>query len=198
MANFLDKIFGSKIEVDLLKIELEAKLSFHESRIDSHLANMVSERLDAAEQQSFLCYLRDVAAISEGQHVAASQELGLLQRYIAFYQQVMGDALFLRFDCQAESDRLLPAFVLFPLIHNALVHGYNSMEKFPLKIKIRIFEKALQVDVTNHVNHHIASQEDNSLIDRFKSRLVSLFGEQHQLLFNSNSHTFKSNLHIPA
>ncbi len=198
MANFLDKIFGSKIEVDLLKIELEAKLCFHESRIDSHLVSLVSERLDAEKQQAFLHYLRDVAAVSEGQDISASKEVNLLQRYIAFYQEVMGDALILRFDCQSESDRPLPAFVLFPLIRNALVHGYNSMEKFPLKIKIRLFDKALQLDVSNHVNHHIASQEDNPLIDRFKSRLISLYGEQQQLLFNSNSHTFKSNLHIRA
>ncbi|KGE13235.1 hypothetical protein [Sphingobacterium deserti] len=197
MGNFLDKIFGSKIEVDLVRIGLEAKLCFHESRLDSRLANAISLRQDALLQQDFAHYLQRVSLVKEDCYWLASQEIALLQEYISFYERILGDQLFFKFDVKAEADKDIPAFLLFPLVANALQEGYNAMEKFPLKIKIRVFDAALQLDVINHVNHHIVSQEHTSLIDLFKSRLLVSYADAPTLIFNSNSHTFKANLHLP-
>ncbi|WDF70358.1 hypothetical protein PQ465_08260 [Sphingobacterium oryzagri] len=196
MANFLDKIFGSKIEVDMVKTELEASLCFHESRVDSLLARLVEERDDDALRARFSSYLLAAVQLQESQEVSVQTEVGLLETYIQLYQAVRGDQLFVQIDCQLEVDKLLPAFMLFPLITNALQQGYNSMDKFPLKIKIRAFEHALHMEVSNHVNHHIASQAQTPLIDHYKNRLITLFPERHHLLLNSNSHTFKATLQL--
>ena len=196
MGNFLDKIFGSKIEVDLVRIDLEAKLCFHESRFDSRLANFISEQDDALLQQDFAHYLKRVSLVKEDRYWSASQEIELLQEYITFYKRIMADKLFFKFDVKTEADKEIPAFLLFPLVAHALEQGYNSMEKFPLKIKIRSFNTALQLEVINHVNPHITSQEHMPLIDHFKSRVFASYADTSTLLFNSNSHTFKANLHL--
>ncbi|TDS11810.1 hypothetical protein [Sphingobacterium paludis] len=197
MGNFLDKIFGSKIEVDLVRIDLEAKLCFHESRLDSHLASAIFQQDDAQLKQDFAQYLARVSLVEEDQYWSASQEIALLQEYSTFYKRILGDKLFLKFDVKMEADKEIPVFFLFPLVLHALKEGYNSMEKFPLKIKVRTFATALQLEVINHVNPHITSQERMPLIDHFKSRVFTSYADRPTLLFNSNSHTFKANLHLP-
>ncbi|GHE44881.1 LytS family sensor histidine kinase [Sphingobacterium griseoflavum] len=196
MGSFLDSIFGSKIELDLVKIDLEAKLCFHESRADSHLANLVFTMLNKQRQQEFLQYMGQLSQLSEEEKIPVSREIELLRQYIGFYQDALDDQLYLQFDYQVELERDVPAFILFPLVRNAITNGYNSMQKFPVKIKIRVYEKAMLMEVSNHVNHHIASQENNPYVDHYKSRLISCYADKYDLLFNSNSHTFKSNLHI--
>lgn len=196
MANFLDKIFGSKIEVDLVKMELEAKLCFHESRVDSYLARRIFEQGDTELTQDFVNYMQAVLQLTEDNETPVQQELNLLERYMQLYQRLLGDQLSFRLDVKCEADIALPPLILFPLISNALQQGYNSIERFPLKIKVRVFAHMLQMEVSNHVNHHIASQEQTLLIDYYKNRLLCLFPDRHHLLFNSNSHTFKANLQI--
>jgi len=197
MGNFLDKFFGSKIEVDLVRIDLEARLCFHESRLDSRLANAISLQKDTLLKQDFAHYLQCVSLVMEGRYWAASQEISLLQEYISFHKRTLKEQLFFKLDVKAEADKDIPAFLLFPLVANALEMGYNSMENFPLKIKIRVFDAALQLEVTNRVNHHIVSQEHTARIDFFKSRLLVSYADVPTLIFNSNSHTFKANLHLP-
>lgn len=196
MANFLDKIFASKIEVDLVRMDLESRLCFHESRVDSYLATQIAKKNDAELHALFLSYLQEVVLFAEDSELTVQGELDLLERYISLYQHLLGESLFVRLDFKNETEKSIPAFLLFPLIANALQQGYNSMAKFPLKIKIRAYERALQMEVTNHVNHHIVSQEQIALMDYYKNRLIVLYPDRHSLLFNSNSHTFKANLHI--
>ena len=198
MGNFLEKIFGSKIEVDLVRINLEAKLCFHEARLDSFLSNAIfREDEDVLVKEDYTKYLQRVSVIPENCYWSLSKEIALLEEYIGFYRRVMKDKLFLKFDVKKEADKDIPAFLLFPLVTNALLDGYNSIEKFPLKIKIRVFQTALQLEVINHVNHHIVSQDHTIRIDRFKSRLFSCYADQPTLLFNSNSHTYKAYLQLP-
>ncbi|WP_437918637.1 hypothetical protein [Sphingobacterium sp. LRF_L2] len=196
MGAFLDKIFGSKIEVDLVKIELEAELSFQECRMDRNLAQQISEQSEGQHSEGYDTFIRKLVLLEKEMYLPVKEEIRLLEEYIALYLKSANEYPFLRFDVKLAYEKTVPPLILFPLVLNALHLGYNRMEKYPLKIKIRSSEKSLFLEVSNRVNHHVSSQQDVAAISRYKNRLLFLFPDKHSLFFNSNSNLFKTNLQI--
>lgn len=197
MSAFLDRIFGSKVEVDLMQQQLEAELSLLGSKHDEHLAKAVfaaAERENIRER--YLHYLEGVSAVADVERLPLADEIERLQTYMALYKTALADALHMHIDIKVEVEANIPAFLLFPLLRNAIQWGYNSMEEFPLKLRIRALGTKLNLELSNRVNHRIASQEATAVIQQFKSRLECLYGDSATLFFNSNSHTFKAVLHV--
>ncbi|TYP96655.1 hypothetical protein BC792_105146 [Sphingobacterium allocomposti] len=197
MTAFLDKIFGSKIEVDMAKAGLEAELSFLEARMDTHLAKRVLEGGDSPDiLTKYTAFLKEMLALDMHTVISIGKELDLLAAYLDLYQGSEKQDLFIRFDPAVDCTKMVPPLVIFPLVGNALQYGYNSMERYPLKIKVRAFEKMLTVEVSNRINHYVASQGETLIIHRYRNRLLSLFPDRHTLFSNSNSNTFKATLQI--
>ena len=197
MATFLDKIFSSKIEVDLAKIDLEAALSFQDMRVDTVLAKHILEgTVGEAMRQDYFCFLGKMAVLEETVPLTIAEELQLLTHYLKLCEKCDGSPIFVRSDIRMETDKSIAPLLTFPLVANALRYGYNSMVIYPLKVKIRALENMLLIEVSNRVNHHMASQENTSIISRYKNRLLSVYPNRHTLLFNSNSNTFKAYLQL--
>lgn len=195
MKNIFGRFFGSTPADNSGQERLfRADLSFYESRSDEYLVELMTS--DNKGFDRFKDYFLDAAKIKSGALVLLSKEVFLLNQYIECYKSALGKELNVRFDVRQEADWELPAFILFPLVQNAIQHGYNSMEDYPLKVNLKIFGSSLILEVSNHVNHYIDSQQAGPRIENYKARLTAHYPDKHFLLFNSNSRTFKSTLNI--
>ena len=197
MSSFLDKIFGSKIEIDLAKIGLESELCFEHTRMDIALGKGIADNQhNDLLKLEYTDLLLRMTQLKKDQWLTIGKELDLLRQYIALWGKVSIGTLFIRVETFVDVERELPALILFPLVANAIQQGYNSMENYPVKVKVKANEYMLNMEISNRVNHHILSQEATVLIDRYKQRLLELLPDKHTLFFNSNSNTFKAILQI--
>lgn len=195
MAKLFSKLFGKDQVVDREKIGDQLKLSFEASRFDQSLFLALSQK--ALLSESYLNFVAESLSASCDQKCALSAEINRLQDYVSFYKTAYSDS----FNCKLESKGLeegemleIESFILFPLIQNAFHLGYNSMEKYPVKIHIRLVASQLKIEVSNRVNHYLVNQEENDQMRWFKARLNEFYSEKYSLIFNSNSNIFKATL----
>lgn len=198
MSSFLDRIFGSKLDVDLAKIESDALLSFQDCQFDPNLIQLffAAERSDVTIQH-YLDLQKSLAFLKEDQLISINAEIEILNKYINLYQELKAVDFYIQYKEKREDSTIqITPLSLLPIIQNAIIHGYSSMEKYPIKINLLVYPNAVQLEVSNRVNHYIENQENTIIINRYKNRLLQHFPDRFSLLFNSNSNTFKGTLNL--
>lgn len=193
MESIISKLFNKKVEVDVEKLQLTTELSMRNAVIDSHLLALAASQNQLDSLQD---YLSKVTLVDLNRDLELSKEIKNLESYITAYQSILGTNFHLKFqnNIDINSTIRISPFILFPLVQNSIHFGYNSMEKYPIRVKLGIVGNKIKLEVSNRANHHIHSQELTTLISNFKSRLLLLHPESHELLINSNSMLFKATL----
>lgn len=199
MDRLWNRLWSSKVPENLQKQwKDKAQLSFVNSQTDVELIRSCLDKIKDDPKntlflQTFLDY-QDIALRSEIMNTAEA-EIDFMERYVALFSQISAVDLSIVWTKKIEYPTLsIPRFILLPLVQNALWQGYHVAEKYPMKIKVSVFEKIISLDITNHVNHHIVDQKDNDTMENYQARLQYEFGDQHTLIMNSNAHTFRANL----
>lgn len=199
MDRLWNRLWSSKVPENLQKQWKDrAQLSFVNSQTDVELIRSCLDKIkddpnNTLFLQTFLDY-QDIALQSEIMNTAEA-EIDFMERYVALFSQISAIDLSIVWTKKIEYPTLsIPRFILLPLVQNALWQGYHVAEKYPMKIKVSVFEKIISLDITNHVNHHIVDQKDNDTMENYQARLQYEFGDQHTLIMNSNAHTFRANL----
>ncbi|MCA5005511.1 LytS family sensor histidine kinase [Sphingobacterium bovistauri] len=193
MANFLNNIFGKAPIVDTDKLNLQAQLSVQSCMLDLNLIRIAVEQKKIVLLQDFFSL---TTRVDINKQYSLNKELDLLNSYISSYKSASQSEFFIKVSNTVEKESLIQVFpfILLPLIQNAIINGYNSMENYPIRINIMASTNSLKLEVSNRVNHYIQSQESTTVIENLKARLTLLYPERHQLLINSNSNIFKTTL----
>ena len=194
MSSFISKLFSKVEVVDVEKLKTQATLSFEKSQFDKQLfLTTFSNKLNTEAYESFLCSCLQVERFHK---IPLYEEVERLKEYIQFANKNSSYTFFYKFEVKGLEDKsiMIEPFVLLPLIMNALYKGYNSLEKFPVRIRINLSHSKLKLEVSNRVNHNLTDQEDNEDIKCFKARLNDLYSDKHNLIFNSNTNLFKATL----
>lgn len=193
MANFISKLFQKTPQLDEAKLALQAQISVQNAVLDKHLVALAVQqnRLHAIESLISL-----TTVVDESNLRTLHDEINLLKEYVLAYKALKGENFFitLQNNVDESSDYKIFPFVLIPLVQNAIVNGYTTMEKYPIRIKLNSIGDTFKIEVSNRVNHYIVNQEDTALIDNFKARLELIYPNKHSLFINSNSATFKATL----
>ena len=193
MANFISKLFQKTPQLDEAKLALQAQISVQNAVLDKHLVALAVQqnRLQAIESLISL-----TTVVDESNLRTLHDEINLLKEYVLAYKALKGENFFitLQNNVDESSDYKIFPFVLIPLVQNAIVNGYTTMEKYPIRMKLNSIGDTFKIEVSNRVNHYIVNQEDTALIDNFKARLELIYPNKHSLFINSNSATFKATL----
>lgn len=175
----------------------ESKLSFLNSKFDADLIGDVfqNEGLSNENRKAFNDFLKQISSIKEDQVWDINSEIKILKQYIELYQSLKKEGLNVKVDFEISNSSLkLPCLILFPMVENAIKNGYNSMENYPLKIKLKTTEHILTFEVSNRVNHYLLNQASELGLNQFQSRLIKEFSGKYEFLVNSNSNLFKMTL----
>ncbi|MGJ1263414.1 histidine kinase [Sphingobacterium spiritivorum] len=180
---------------------IENQLSFLECQVDRKLldlwASICIENKDQSWQIRFAKLQQSSLSRVCSQPVSVIDEIDCLNEYCLVYQHIKSEELYINFKSDyTDTAALIYPFVLMPLVQNAIHNGYTSMEKYPVKIKVSGSARLLIMEVSNRVNHRIADQQGTDSIRLFRERLQFLYPDRHDLLFNSNSNTFKATLTV--
>lgn len=196
MGSFFQKLFPKEILVDQEKIDDQINLSFNNCQFDKSLfiSTIESGNMSADYQD----YLSLMLHLSLQKDINLDNEITNLCSYLQFFKIVNYDSFFYKIEIRGmDSDNDCPQvspLILFPLVKNALYGGYNTMEKFPVRIRIHLIGKTLKLEVSNRVNHYVENQELNQDLRWFKTRLEAQYADRYTLLFNSNTSIFKATL----
>jgi len=196
MGSFFQKLFPKEILVDQEKIDDQINLSFNSCQFDKSLfiSTIESGNMSADYQD----YLSLMLHLSLQKDINLDNEITNLCSYLQFFKIVNYDSFFYKIEIRGmDSDNDCPQvspLILFPLVKNALYGGYNTMEKFPVRIRIHLIGKTLKLEVSNRVNHYVENQELNQDLRWFKTRLEAQYADRYTLLFNSNTSIFKATL----
>lgn len=183
-------MFSGERKVDSSRIGVESALSFRRSMFDERLVS-ACDHVKVLDKMNEFLFLS--AAREEFKMILLKEEVSLLYDYIELVQEAFDIVIQVTENIEDE-DLMLQPFILFPLIQNAVHYGYNTMDRYPLKMKLTVLGGTCQLEVSNRVNHYLDNQGGTSLIELFKQRLLHLYPESHSLILNSNSNTFKVTL----
>ena len=190
----------SKITIEGLEqsvIKSEAELSFLHAKSDTYLSKLIlnstKSNISAVEEQGK--FLQKLSGFNFEDRWPFGSEISSLNEYIKLFSKVMPDNIYHKIEFDVDNHETeIPVLILFPMVQNGLVNGYNTMENYPLKVKLKAKDNHIVYEVSNRVNHHLTNQADNKFISEFENRLQYHFGEDFNLIINSNSNLFKVTL----
>ncbi|MGB7526376.1 sensor histidine kinase [Sphingobacterium cellulitidis] len=186
LAELEDKLLTAETELSFLKAQTEKQLS--------QLFYKHSEIQDSLSVK-FRAYQADILALNSESVWPISAEVKLIQDFIELYSSLSESEIHYKVDFDIEDpEEKIPALILLPIIQNCVISGYNSMENFPLKLRLKVKAQHLSLEISNRVNHYLVNQADDTRIKSLESRLFKEFGKEYSLFINSNSNLFKITL----
>lgn len=195
MGSIFSKLFTKKESVDRDRLIEMATRSFEHAQLDKHLLRSVLKDPDANGQ--FLKSLSAQLLLQQDDFHTLIEEINNLKDYVNTFTSSSEETIFNKMIVDIQNGEIkLPVFILFPLVQNAFIWGYNTLEKYPIRMRIRVTSDFLKLEVSNRVNHYISNQADNDIIRNFKARLDLIYPQSHSLLINSNTNIFKATLTI--
>lgn len=142
-------------------------------------------------------YLRSTLANHASDLLPLREELQSMQQYLAVERHRFGDDL--QVDVTAEEAALnteLPAFLLQPLIENAVVHGFTaSRGVFRLEIRATRQNARLKLEIAN-IGNWIAREEGVGLANT-RQRLKLLYGEAASMKVDGSQGWVRVHIDLP-
>ena len=146
-------------------------------------------------------FLRLTLGLGEKTAVRFSEELDLLQKYMAIEKVRFGSRLTMREEIQEESRAcLLPPLLLQPLVENAVKHGIASLpEGGQIRLAAQRQNGRLDILVENSWDPDSPPRRSGGLgLKNVQRRLEARYGKEASLQVNPEGELFQVSLSLPA
>ena len=146
-------------------------------------------------------FLRLTLGLGEKTSVRLSEELDLLQKYMAIEKVRFGTRLTMHEEIQEESKAcLLPPLLLQPLVENAVKHGIASLpEGGDVRLAVQRQNGRLAILVENSWDPEAPPRRSGGLgLKNVQQRLEARYGKEARLSVNTEGERFQVTLSIPA
>jgi len=146
-------------------------------------------------------FLRLTLGLGEKTSVRLSEELELLQKYMAIEKVRFGARLTMHEEIQEESKAcLLPPLLLQPLVENAVKHGIAGLpEGGDVRLAVQRQNGRLAILVENSWDPEAPPRRSGGLgLKNVQQRLEARYGKDANLRVNTEGERFQVTLSIPA
>ncbi len=200
----------------LKKEKLEAELKFLKAQLHPHflfntlnnLYSLTLEKSDKAPEVVLkLSELLDYILYEcNAELVLLDKEIEQIKNYIELEKLRYGDRLKVDLDFEGiKINQMIPPMLLMTLVENSFKHGAaKSTNKSWIKIKIRINNRQLFLEVGNSKDQNIKTKKEHSGgvgLQNLQNRLRLLYGDQYNFKIKENSdsyYTYLSLIENPA
>jgi len=187
-------------ELKALKAQINPHFLFNSLNSISALTSIDSAR---ARDMCVLLgdFLRLTLGLGEKTSVRLSEELELLEKYMAIEKVRFGARLTMHEKIQEESKAcLLPPLLLQPLVENAVKHGIASLpEGGDVRLAVQRQNGRLAILVENSWDPEAPPRRSGGLgLKNVQQRLEARYGKDANLRVNTEGERFQVTLSIPA
>jgi two-component system, LytTR family, sensor histidine kinase AlgZ len=189
----------------------EAELRALRAQINPHFLfnslNSISAltSIDAAKAREMCLLLADFLRLTLGMGertvIPLSDELDLLEKFMAIEKVRFGDRLHLEENVQDQAKKcLIPALLLQPLLENAVSHGIASLADGGwIKLRVQVQDGRLGIVVENERDDEAPSRRRNGVgLKNVRSRLEARYGKDASFRVEPSEDRFLVSLSLPA
>lgn len=182
-------------EIKFLKAQINPHFVFNTlNNIYSMVHFQSPNALPAIEKLSNI--MRFTTYEAQRNQIPISEEINYINSYIELEQLRHYEPCAVNWKMVNEDDqRMIPPYLLSPLVENALKHGTYS-ENDPIQITLFNRTTELQFEVKNTIGHQKKDKLGGIGLDNLKNRLEILYSERYQLRLEEEKGTFTVKLHI--
>lgn len=144
--------------------------------------NPESTRRMASELISFY---DDHANYQHHKMISLKEEFEILNSYLNIEKIRFGESLHITLPENSDCENLeLPAFILQPLIENAIKYGFDSQKKLiEIKVEILCNEEVLEIMIYDKGKPFPEEMQDGYGIDSIQKKLRAFYGDDYKLEF---------------
>lgn len=123
------------------------------------------------------------------------EEVRFIEDYIAMYSMQFHPNFYHTFSITARIDQLLfPPLLLVPFVENAIKHGITRVKKQRVNIRLYVWSKTLEFEVSNYIDKQFQEKGSGIGIANVKRRLEILYPEKHTLNMEKNDLVYRISL----
>lgn len=182
-------------EIKFLKAQINPHFVFNTlNNIYSMVHFQSPNALPAIEKLSNI--MRFTTYEAQRNHIPVSEEINYINSYIELEQLRHYEQSFVNWEIENSDDqRMIPPYLLSPLVENALKHGAYS-ENDPINITLVNHKDELKFEVKNTIGNQKKDKLGGIGLDNLKNRLEILYPEKHQLIIEEKEGVFTVKLLI--
>jgi len=197
--------------LELRAFAREAEMSFLRRQLDPHflfnslnsVAALIGSDAIAARRMCLLMadFYRKSLKLSAQQTIALSDELTLIETFLAIEEVRFGDRLRRSVEVTEEALRMrVPALLLQPLVENAVHHGIaHLVDGGEIKVSAKVRGNLLDLVVENTCDADRPPSRGTGLgLANVRGRVESMYGTRARMDVESAPGTFKVLLALPA
>jgi len=146
-------------------------------------------------------FLRLTLGMGEKTVIPFSDELDLLEKFLAIEKVRFGDRLHMEEQIEDDAKRcIIPALLLQPLLENAVSHGIASMAEGGLiRLEARVQDGRLGIVVENDRDEEAPSRKRNGMgLKNVRSRLEARYGKEATFRAEAEEDKFRVSMSLPA
>jgi LytS/YehU family sensor histidine kinase len=197
--------------LELRAFAREAEMGFLRRQLDPHflfnslnsVAALIGSDATAARRMCLLMadFFRKSLKFSAQQTIALSDELTLVETFLAIEEVRFGDRLRRRVDVTAEALHMqIPALLLQPLVENAVHHGVaHLIDGGEIKVSAKVRGNLLDIVVENSCDADRPTSRSTGLgLANVRGRVESMYGTRARMDVESEPERFRVLLALPA